>query len=76
MRMQRNRWGAVGASALLASVVAAACAPGVPAVVTPLEPCRPPQTSCAMPFPSLRFQVADPSTVTGVSVKVPDGVLF
>lgn len=73
--MQRNRWGAVGASALLASVVAAACAPGVPAVVTPLEPCRPPQTSCAMPFPSLRFQVADPSTVTGVSVKVPDGAL-
>ena len=28
-----------------------------------------------MPFPSLRFQVADPSTGTGVSVKGPDGAL-
>lgn len=76
---------------LLAGALVAACAPPPPAQPSPLpdrpptvrSPVEPPvpsctsasMRSCALPYPSDEFSVADPTTLTGRRTEVPVSVL-
>lgn len=65
--------------ALVAALLAAACAAPPPQPLPDLSArtdcARAAVRSCALPYPSDEFTVADPSTATGRRVAVPDGVV-
>jgi hypothetical protein len=79
-RSSSRRRVATVAVVLAVAVAAAGCAlgPGVraPSVVgAPPRPCAVAAArSCALPFPSDEFTVADPSTATGRRVEIPDAL--
>ncbi len=68
------------AAAVVALLVAAACVPPPPTNPVDLQaeadaPCGASHNACSLPFPSEAWQVADPSTPTGLAVVPPANLL-
>ena len=76
--VRRSRERVALVAALSVAALAACVGPdplfagGVPAQRSaPTTACGAPSFSCALPFPSDRWQIADPSTTTGVRLQIP-----
>ena len=64
------------AALLVAAIALGSCA--APQLVTPpptATACGVPSYSCALPYPSSRFEIADATTATGVRIELPSRVL-
>ncbi|MFZ4668859.1 MAG: hypothetical protein ACOYML_06135 [Microthrixaceae bacterium] len=79
-RRSTGRVAAVAAATATLTAVLAACAPAPPSPLPPRDPSTAACTSaamrsCALPYPSDEFTVADATTRTGRRVAIPDEVI-